>query len=433
MNLLFVFSDQHRAQATGYAGDPNVNTPNMDRLKDMGTNFPYAISNCPVCSPNRACLLTGQYPLTHKLIYNDIPLKKDSPSIGQAFKDAGYDTGYIGKWHISGKGRSNFIEKEDRFGFDYFKVLECTHNYNRSPYYDNEDRELKEWEDYDVFAQSKDAIKYINDRKGSTKPFFLMLSWGPPHDPYHEAPAEYRKGFEGKEIKLRPNVPEHTKPYAKNNLPGYYAHIEAIDSALGMLIDAIDEETILVYSSDHGDMLGSQGLGKKQKPWDESIRIPFLMKAPNIDIKSYDGILNTPDIGPTLMGLCQVPIPKEMEGRDLSRNLLNNTVVDDDYAFISNVAPFGEWARCFGGREWRGIRNRQYTYVIDKSGPWLLYDNEKDPYQMKNLVGLGKEIEKDLDSLLMKVLKEKDDQFLFGDEYAKILGIKLNENGTVAY
>ncbi|HOA32083.1 MAG TPA: sulfatase, partial [Clostridia bacterium] len=316
-NVVFVFSDQHRLQATGYAGDPNVNTPNMDRLREIGTDFPYAISNCPVCSPNRASLITGQYPLTHRVVFNDVTLSPNATSIAHAFKNAGYDTAYIGKWHLNGKGRSSYIPPEERLGFNFWRVLECTHNYNNSFYYADDDVKRK-WEGYDVFAQTDCAIEYINEQRKKDKPFFLMLSWGPPHDPYNIAPGKYRERFKDKELEIRPNVPVYTKPYVLRNLPGYYAHIEAIDDALGKLMDANDENTIFVYTSDHGDMLGSQGLGKKQKPYDESIRIPFLMKLPGESIKSFDEIFNTPDIAPTLLGLCGIDVPDTMEGRDLS-------------------------------------------------------------------------------------------------------------------
>lgn len=434
-NVVFVFSDQHRMQATGYAGDVNVSTPNMDRLKKTGVNFPFAISNCPVCCPNRASLLTGQYPLTHRVIYNDVPLAYDSISIAHAFKNAGYDTAYIGKWHVHAKGRSAYIPPEERLGFDFWRVLECTHNYNNSHYY-GDDKELKTWEGYDAFAQTDCAIDYIKDHKDSDKPFFLMLSWGPPHDPYHAAPREYRDRFQNKEIELRPNVHAYTRAYAKRNLPGYYAHIEALDFALGKLMDAVSEDTVFVYTSDHGDMLGSQGFGKKQKPWEENIRIPFLLKAPGVNISSFDHIFNTPDVAPTLLGLCGIEAPETMEGTDYSDVLYGRkTVTEDKGAYILNAAPFGEWARCYSGREWRGIRTLQYTYCISKEGPWLLYDNLKDPYQLNNLIGKPgyEELQGELHDRLQKLLKKHNDEFLFGDEYAELWGYQLDDNGTVYY
>ncbi len=128
-NIVFVFGDQWRAQATGYAGDPNVETPNLDALTGESVNFVNALAGCPVCSPYRASLLTGQFPLTHGVFVNDVCLSEESVSLADVYSAAGYDTAYIGKWHIDGHGRSSYIPPERRQGFDYWKVLECTHNY----------------------------------------------------------------------------------------------------------------------------------------------------------------------------------------------------------------------------------------------------------------------------------------------------------------
>ena len=129
-NVVFVFGDQWRQQATGYAGDPNVSTPHLDTLARESIDFTHAVSGCPVCSPYRASLLTGQRPLTHGVFVNDVYLQPRATSIAEAFSSAGYDTAYIGKWHVDGHGRSNYIPPERRLGFAYWKVLECTHAYN---------------------------------------------------------------------------------------------------------------------------------------------------------------------------------------------------------------------------------------------------------------------------------------------------------------
>ena len=144
-NVLYVFGDQWRAQATGYTGDPNVRTPNLDALSRESINFTNSVAGCPVCSPARACMVTGKYPLTHGIFMNDLYLKHDAVSIAEAYSGAGYDTAYIGKWHLDGHGRSSFIPRERRQGFDFWKVLECTHRYNDSDYYADGPEKLK-WE-----------------------------------------------------------------------------------------------------------------------------------------------------------------------------------------------------------------------------------------------------------------------------------------------
>ncbi len=260
--MVFVFADQWRAQATGYAGDPNVRTPNLDRLAGRSVNFTNAVSCCPVCSPYRASLLTGQYPLTHGVFLNDVPLRNEATSIAEVYHRAGYQTAYIGKWHLDGNHRSAFIPRERRQGFEFWKVLGCTHAYNNSFYYGDEDVKLK-WEGYDSIAQTREAQQYIRDHAGGS-PFLLVLSWGPPHDPYETAPQKYRDLVKPENITLRPNVPEQDKDKARQAAAGYYAHIAALDDCVGDLLETlretgIERDTIFVFTSDHGDMLYSHG------------------------------------------------------------------------------------------------------------------------------------------------------------------------------
>ena len=121
-NILLVIGDQWRAQAFGFAGDPNVKTPHFDRFERECVNFTQAVAGMPVCSPTRASLLTGQRPQTHGVFINDVPLATNAVTIAKELKAAGYDTGCIGKWHVDGHGRLNFIPRERRQGFDYWKI-----------------------------------------------------------------------------------------------------------------------------------------------------------------------------------------------------------------------------------------------------------------------------------------------------------------------
>lgn len=442
-NVIFVFADQLRAQALGYSGDPNVVSPNIDKLAEESVNFRYAISCVPVSTPYRGSLMTGQYALTNGLFMNDVQLNPNAVTIGKIYKENGYNTAYIGKWHINGNGRSSYIEEEYRQGFDYFKALECTHNYNKSAYYDNNEKVKKYWEGYDAIAQTKDAIEYIREFSKNEKPFLLMLSWGAPHSPYHTAPTKYKKIYKDKEIELRKNVNKEDSTSTVKSLKGYYAHISAIDECIVMLQKAVKEcgienNSIFVFTSDHGDMLGSHGYKAKQKPWDESIMVPFLLKYPNKfgnKGKNTDVILNTPDILPTLLGLSEIEVPEVVEGSDLSSILLGEKEDDTHAALIQCITPYGEYSRNKGGKEYRGIRTRKYTYVKDLNGPWLLYDNELDPYQLNNLVNKKQyvEIQKKLDKELMEMLKERNDKFLPGEKYIKKWGYSVDETGTVPY
>lgn len=441
-NVVFVLADQWRAEAFGYAGNPDVKTPNLDRLQREGVRFINAVSAMPVCSPMRASLLTGQRPLTHGVFLNDVPLDPEAVTIGKVLGAAGYDTGYIGKWHVDAHGRSNFIPRERRQGFDYWKVLECTHDYNNSAYYADGADKLR-WDGYDAIAQTRDAQQYLRDHAGSQKPFILVLAWGPPHDPYFTAPEKYRAMYDPSKLRLRANVPQEGEGQARKTLAGYYAHCTALDDCFGELRrtlqeTGLEENTLLVFTSDHGDMLGSQGAYKKQRPYDEAIRVPLLLRWPGglgAKARQLDAPINSEDLMPTLLGLSGVPVPKTAEGLDYSGYIRGRKNPGDGAAVICCVSPFGEWVRRNGGREYRGIRTMRHTYVRDLGGPWLLYDNRTDPCQTNNLVNRPGyvRLQASLDAILDRKLKERHDEFLPGDAYIKKWGYKVDANGTVPY
>ena len=437
-NVVFVFADQWRAQAAGFAGDPNVHTPVLDKLAASSVRFNMAVSTCPVCSPYRASLLTGQYPLTHGVFLNDVCLSDKPVSLAQAFRGAGYRTGYIGKWHVDGHGRSSYIPRERRHGFEFWKVLECTHDYNRSFYYADEDVKLQ-WEGYDAAAQTREAQRYIREQAG--QPFLLVLSWGPPHDPYLTAPERYQAMYDPAKLKLRPNVPEDTEAVRKK-IAGYYAHCSALDDCLGQLWatlrdTGIERDTIFVFTSDHGDMLGSHGRFNKQVPHDEAIRVPFLIRWSHLSEgeRVVTAPFGTPDIMPTLLGLAGVEIPKTVEGLDFSGHLRGGPAPGGGAALIACYAPFGQWTRKGGGREYRGVRTERYTYVRSLDGPWLLFDNQSDPHQMKNLCGdpHSAALEKELDALLQKKLRDTRDDFQPAAKYIEKWHYVTDANGTVRY
>lgn len=425
-NLVFVFADQLRADALGYAGDPNVRTPQLDALAGQSVNFTTAVSTCPICTPYRACLLSGQYPLTHGLFMNDLRLSDNGCSIGQLLGEAGYDTGWIGKWHLDGHGRSSYIPPDRRQGFDYWKVLECTHDYQQSKYYEGNSRTAKTWPGYDAYAQSDDAAAYIRSHTDATKPFALFLSFGTPHDPYDTAPADLIETYPPEKIQLKPNVAEHRRDQAREQLSGYYAHITALDRCVGQLLETLDEtglagNTIFVFTSDHGDLVESHWTGdtrgpRKQGPWDESIRVPLLLRWPAALGQAGRTIaapITTPDITVTLLRLMDIETHPVMQGLDYSPMLTDDAAAPADAVLIANYHPFADWRTARGGRCYRGLRTEQYTYVRDRNGPWLFYDNSADPHQLENLVNQRavREAQSSLDIQLNHLLASMGDEF----------------------
>jgi arylsulfatase A-like enzyme len=439
-NVVILMADQWRAQAFGFAGDPNVKTPNFDRLAKEGVWFRNAVSSVSVCSPTRASLLTGQRAISHGVFINDVPLNPEAVTLAKVFQQAGYETGAIGKWHVDGHGRQSFIPRERRQGFDYWKVLECTHDYNNSPYYSDSPEKLT-WSGYDAVAQARDATEFMRTKAKSGKPFLLYLAWGPPHNPYLTAPEKYRAMYRPADLQLRGNVPAELEASTRKDLAGYYAHCTALDDALTTLLDTLREtgqaeNTIFLFTSDHGDMLGSQGMQRKQKPYDESVRIPLLIRWPKgfAGGRKLDAAIATEDLMPTLLGLAGLPIPASVEGLNYAGYLRGEKDPGDGAALIACPSPFGEWERRRGGREYRGLRTATHTYVRDLNGPWLLFDNVKDPFQQHNLIGAIEHaaLQADLEKRLQAKLHGAQDEFRPGADYIAKFGWKVNENGTAA-
>jgi arylsulfatase A-like enzyme len=429
-NVLFVLVDQWRAQSLGYMGDAQAYTPNLDRFAASSQNFTTAVAGSPVCSPYRGCLLSGQHAATSGLHVNDVPFAPHSETLGEAFRKAGYRTAYIGKWHLYGSPQGTYerrtapVPPDARFGWEYWKACECTHDYHQSIYYEGDDPERRTWPGYDALAQIEDASQYIRRAANEKTPWFVLLSLGPPHDPYDTAPQAFRDRYLRADLKLPPNVPENRREAALRDLRGYYAHSAALDAGFGQLLRALEQsgqtrDTVVVFTSDHGDMLESQGLARKQVPWEESIRVPLLVRYPRVEVgpRRLGMPVGTPDLFPTLAGLAGVAVPGAVQGRDHSALLRGRRRQDPEAAALLSMPVSFSVMRRAGFAEYRGLRTARYTYVRTRQGPWLLYDNRNDPFQMRNALKREARLVRELDRRLEQELKRASDDFLPGAEY----------------
>jgi arylsulfatase A-like enzyme len=442
-NILFVFADQWRRDAIGFTGDPNVRTPYIDRFSAQSVDVTHAVSGVPVCAPYRGSLMTGQYPHRHGVFVNDQAITSDAVPLGEAFRSQGYDTAYIGKWHLTLHDRLRPIAKHERLGFDFWRGFGCSHDYNKSSYFADDETTPRLWEGYDAFAQTREACRYLAARREAADPFFMVMSWGPPHDPYDTAPEPFRKLYDARSITLRSNVPPELADRARDVLAGYYAHVSALDACFQLLLDGLrdaglEDDTIVVLASDHGDMIGSHGLWKKQHPYDESVRVPFLVRWPaglGTTRRSVAAPLDAPDVMPTLLGLAGLDVPATVQGRDFSGSIRTGHVDPDAAALLACYCPFHELTRAKGGREYRGLRTPRYTYVRDLAGPWLLFDNAADPHQQANratdpaMAG----VRAALDAQLQDHLRHVGDDFATGDAMLQRHGIRLDASGDVYY
>jgi Arylsulfatase A and related enzymes len=396
-NIIYIFSDQHRFCDVGYAGNSEVETPNLDNLARTGAWFTSSYSNCPLCVPARGTLLTGLHALKHGAAANDLPVLTSKPSIANILNDAGYNTGYIGKWHLGGVPRNQFIQEDTRLGFTYWNGCNCNHAY-MDAYYDDNENVRHKIEGYEPFTQTDLAIQYMNEHKGGGQPWALWLAMGTPHDPYDALPADELARWRSKHLSLRKNVDmenvEHLfgpKPDIENDYAGYYAHIYLLDQQIGRIVDWLRandelENTIIVYSSDHGDMLGSHGYLNKQMYFEESAKVPLVVNwHGHIPAGQRKQPISLVDHAPTLLGLIGLDGLPDMDGTDQSAVLQDPSAAGQKAVYLYSYVPCHQ-ALFRPLQSWRAIVTEKEKYVASQDGDAVaLYDLENDPYEQRNL------------------------------------------------
>jgi len=396
-NVVYLFSDEHRWQSMSFTEMPEVRTPAMAAMAAQGAEFTHAISNYPVCSPHRAILMTGRWPYQQGIIDNNIDLDPGQPTLGKVFQGAGYRTGYIGKWHLGGT-------RAEPFGFDTSLIWTGTGtHYDKAEYHPAGGEPVRP-KGYNATLMTDQAIEFIRQSNDAAQPFFLMVSWNPPHATFTDAPEDKKALYPEGSLPLRPNasganeaVPAGAPDIARRNdwpnYQGYHAHITAIDEELGRVLAAIDElglarNTIVVYTSDHGSMFGSHGVGSKRQPYEESIRVPFLVQWPGVVPPGHksQALFGSIDIMPTLCALAGLDVPSTCAGQDFSPLLTGGTGPDPEAQFIMHIAK----ENASGGNKhpaplFRGVRTRTHTFAVKPDGEGFLFDNRRDPFQLNNL------------------------------------------------
>jgi len=386
-SILLILPDQWRGQDLGCMGNTEVRTPNLDRLASEGILFRNTFANTPVCCPARANLLTGKYAHQNGMVANDLRLRESEVTLAEILADQGYRTGFIGKWHLDGGNRMpGFVPPGPRRqGFQYWAANECDHRHFRPTYFRDDDRPITESR-FEPEVWTDRAIEFLKGTGES--PFFLVVSMGPPHDPYG-APDRFLKLYDPAKLTPRPNWTQGVPGAGRKELAAYYAAMTAVDEQVGRLLRTLDDsgrtsDTIVLFTSDHGDMLGSHGQRLKRKPWEESIRVPGLLRYP-AQVKPgrvTEAFLTHVDLAPTLLSLCGLPVPAEMQGSNLADVALGRTDRGPDSAFFQIFVPF---AGDGTPNPWRGVRTDRFLYARTEGSPWVLYDLKEDPFELKNL------------------------------------------------
>ncbi len=410
-NLLFIFSDQQQNRAW-QKNHPFISTPRLMQLASQGTVVQNAISATPICSPYRAMLMSGQYPRTTGVLVNDTRLVANGDRFSEVTAGLGYRNGYIGKWHLGAQG--NNVPLSRRHGFTgTWKGYEAMHNYSSgTAWYDESDRSVSLTR-YRNYQEADQVISFLDQHvvNQANDPFFLVWSLGPPHNPY----SDYHKTQSSPNFSHYRSLlndpanrpPNYTGGESLDSLAGYYTMCSGIDMALGQVLDRLDalgiaDDTIVVYTSDHGDMLGAFGLKLKQKPWEESINIPFVIRYPGVIPagRTSDLLLSSVDLMPTLLGLMgrASSIPSSVQGMDLSAALCGVPGAPErDAVWIGvPVVSSASSANAKPAAAYTGVRTKRHTYASFQAGTvvsgygskggYVLYDNFNDPWQMENLV-----------------------------------------------
>ena len=396
-NVLVVLTDQQRWDTVGAYGSPMALTPCLDRLAAEGTLLEYCFSNQPLCAPARGCLQTGQYATTHGVWRNNIALVPKGPTLADAFRGAGYEVGYIGKWHLANT-RTAPCPPETRGGYvDHWEAADIL-EFTSKPYggyvYDKEDRRV-ELEGYRVDALTDLAVRFLSARR--ERPFFLFLSYVEPH---HQndmerfvAPDGYRERY------ANPWVPGDLlgRPgdwYA--SLPDYYGMIARIDECLARLVAALEaagkqEETIILFTSDHGCHFRTRNREYKRSCHEASVRVPAVLWGPGVrpghTVRNLVGLVDLP---PTLLDACGIEIPSSMQGRSMmplirgsSRDWLDEVFVQISEAEVGRALRTRRWKYGVFAPDQKGSAVPAAERYVER----YLYDLYADPHEQVNLVG----------------------------------------------
>jgi uncharacterized sulfatase len=414
-NILLILTDTQGSNMVGCYGRPDLGTPQIDALAQTGLRFERAYTTCPLCTPARAGLVTGIYAHTAGPWTNNLPLGSNVRTMGQYFQTAGYQTAYIGKWHLD--------------GHDYFGTGICPPGWDPEYWYDGanylaelSDAEIAAWRGiktpvdlrkHSITAEftwahriTDRAIRFLEQR--DAQPYLLVLSFDEPHHPF-ACPPEYAERFLDYDYPIGPGgldtlqgKPAHQREWAAahgwpggsltTRLPLYLGCNSFVDAEIGRVIAAArrtsPENTSIVYTSDHGDMLGAHRLaGKGPVMYDEITRIPLILQLPGQSLagQTLQAPVSHIDLLPTLLDLAQIPAPAILEGESLLP-LMRGEGQSDRSAVVGFQRYEIEHDSWGGFQPVRCLVSQRYKLVINLLHTDELYDLRDDPAELNNLI-----------------------------------------------
>lgn len=394
-NVIVFFTDQQRWDTTGAHDNPLGLTPNFDRMAAQGTHVYNSFTCQPVCGPARSCLQTGLYATASGCFKNGVPLPGNVKTLAAYFKEAGYRTGYIGKWHLASQ---NPVPENERGGYEYWLAsnsLEHTSDAYDTVVYDHDNRPVK-LPGYRVDALTDAAIRYIHDHRHD--PFFLFVSYLEPHHQNHldsyPAPDGYAERYTGAWI---PPDLAALGGNAYQQLGGYYGMVKRLDEALGRMQDALksldlSKRTIVLFTSDHGCHFKTRNNEYKRTGHESSIRVPTAICGPGFNGgRRLQELVSLIDLPPTLLDAAGLPVPESMQGRSILPLLRGEADQQWPEEVLIQISE---------SQVGRALRTERWKYGIvapDQHGmehpaaevyaEAYLYDLHADPYELTNLIG----------------------------------------------
>ena len=408
-NLLVIHTDQQSWWTLGVYGGSLIKTPNIDRIGREGAILKNFFTNSAVCTPSRGCFLTGRYPHAHGAYTNNISLNRDEITFAQVLQENGYDTGYSGKWHLDGKRRPGWVHEDRGMGF-----ADNYYMFNRGHWKKIEDSSMGDTQptvyNYKVIGDEKNyttdwltdkVIEYV--KRPRTRPFCYMTSLPDPHGPVWVRPP-YDTMFKADDMPLpttlnNENVPSWIKTAQQNSPFGpsksnveeklreflalYCGEVKLIDDSVGRIIDCLEQQgildnTIIVFTSDHGEYAGEHGLHGKNHLYETAYRIPMLIRwpekiAPGTVIKH---IVSTVDFQPSILNLMGISPCGREQGRDVSPLMRGEGIEWQNEAFIHHSSL-----------ERAGIFTDDFELAYVKDAEPILFNRRNDSDQVNNLFG----------------------------------------------
>lgn len=449
-NLVFIMADQYRGDALSCMGKEPVKTPCLDELASEGILFTNAVSGYPVSSPARGMLMTGMYPHKNKVIGNcnsetapyGVELPQDARCWSDVLKEEGYQTGYIGKWHLDSPYKpyvdtynnrgavawNEWCPPSRRHGFDYW-ISYGTYDNHLHPMYWSTEAPRDSFYYVDQWGpayEADQAIQYLNQEVNKEKPFALVVSMNPPHTGYELVPDKYKEIYKDLDVEAicanRPDIPAKGTEmgnYFRDNIRNYYACITGVDENVGRIVNELKrlnlfQHTIVIFTSDHGICMGAHENEGKDIFYEEAMRVPMIISwpekiKPKVDNKT---MIAYADLYPTMLSMMglQNKIPLEVQTFDVSSALLSDKEMQDLVQPYYYIQPSNQ------STGYRGLRTANHTFAVHATNGEIdniiLFDRNKDPYQMKNIAKEQPQKVQQFTKQLKTWLKKTEDPFL---------------------